>query len=911
MNSQRILASFSFKKIWVITLLSVVTITTAFSQDDEEIDKIYELDAFVISGGFAGSVAAATEKKRIQPVIVEAIAAEDIGKLPDVSIAESLARLPGLTTQRINSRAQGIVIRGLVGDFSTAMLNGRQQVSTSGDRSVEFDQYPAELLSGVTVYKTSTASLIGQGLAGTIDMQTIRPLSIGERILAANYFYQVVDAGKLNPDSDDTGHRYSINYADQFMDGTLGIAFGYAVTDQAGQGEQFNAWGYPETGDGDFVLGGLKPFVRSSKLERSSYMGVIEYRPTESFHATVDLFFSDFAEDQILRGVEVPLWWSSAQLQPGFTVQDGLVTNGTFNNVYMVMRNDNVWRNADIYNLGLNLRFGDTEGWQLELDISTSAMERDDNVLETYSGYASNQVGNPDSVGFSMTGIGVDLDPSLSYTDGNAIMLAGPQGWGGDRVPGGQVGFFKGPRAEDELSQYKAIVYNDLDHSFWKRIEFGVAYTTREKSEIEVAPGGFEGFFLALPNGATSAPLPPSVGVADLSFIGIDGQYSYDSRGLWESGYYDTVINDNVNLIANNFDVQEDVTTFYVQSEFDTDLFGKKFYGNIGTQLIHSDQSSNGFAADGTDLFPVSGQHDYWDLVPSLNLILDLNDNQKIRFSIARQLARQEMVDFRANSTYGFNEQLAGSTDVQLSPWSGNGGNSELEPWRSNSLDITFENYFDDGKGYWAINGFYKDLVSYTYNESTLQDFTGFETNSDVVPLIFEGFRTVPVNGDGGKLYGLEGTVSIPGEVLSENLSGFGLIVSGSLTESSIEPTPGSDQEIPGLSDTVVNTTLYYEKAGFSARVSSRYRSEYRGDISTFGPRGEVFRNLQAETVIDAQIAYSFQDGHPLEGMTLTLQGSNLTDEPLFATQGDTDDRLVQDYQLYGAEFNFGVSYKF
>jgi iron complex outermembrane receptor protein len=844
-------------------------------------------------------------------VIVEAIAAEDIGKLPDTSIAESLARLPGLTTQRINSRAQGIVIRGLTGDFSTALLNGRQQVSTSGDRSVEFDQYPAELLTGVTVYKTSTASLIGQGLAGTINMQTIRPLALDDRLIAVNAFYQKVDLGKLNPDSNDTGYRYTLNYADQFADDTLGIAIGYSYTDQAGQGEQFEAWGYPTTGDGEFVIGGMKPFIRSSQFERASILGVVEYRPSENFHVTADLFVSDFKETQLLRGVEVPLLWSASQLQPGYTIDNGLVTQGVYNNVFMVMRNDEVWRNADVMNIGVNMRFGDGEGWVYEIDLSRSYMERDDNVLETYSGFGSNLVGTPDSVAFEMTGIGIQLTPSLDYTDASQIRLASPQGWGGNRVPGGQVGFFKGPRAEDELLQYMAKAYKDFDGGMLSKLEFGVAYTDREKFEIDVAPGGFEGWFLALPGGATSAPLPPSVGITDLSFIGMTGgQYSYNARALWESGYYETVVNDDVNLLANNYDVAEKITTIYAMADFQREIGGRILAGNVGVQAVHSKQTSEGLAANGTGVVPVSGDHSYWDIVPSLNLNFNLTENQVIRFSIARQLARQEMVDFRSNSTYGFNEQLALSTDPQNSPWSGGGGNPELEPWRSNSIDLTYERYFADGAGYFAVNLFYKDLVSYTYNENTLTDFTGFDTNSDVEPLIFEGFRNIPVNGDGGKLQGLEATLSIPGEKLLEALTGFGLIVSASFTDSSIEPSPGNTQPIPGLSEQVINATLYYERAGFSARVSQRYRSDYRGDISTFGPRGENFRTLASETVIDAQIGYSFQEGSPLEGLSITLQGSNLTDEPLFGFDNE-DERLVRNYQEWGAEYQLGVSYKF
>ena len=112
------------------------------------------------------------------------------------------------------------------------------------------------------------------------------------------------------------------------------------------------------------------------------------------------------------------------------------------------------------------------------------------------------------------------------------------------------------------------------------------------------------------------------------------------------------------------------------------------------------------------------------------------------------------------------------------------------------------------------------------------------------------------------------------------------------------------------MSKHVVNGTIYYEKGGFAARLSTRYRSDYRGDIATFGPRGAQFRNLLPETVLDAQIGYSWKEG-ALEGLTVTLQAYNLTDEPLVATEGDQDARLVKDYHRWGRQFSIGASYKF
>ncbi len=886
------------------------------SASSEDSGLLFELEAFEVqANGFAQSIEASTEIKKRAPMIVEAVSAEDIGKLPDTSIAETLARLPGLTTQRINSRAQGIAIRGLVGDFSTGLLNGRQQVSTGAGRSIEFDQYPAELLNGVMVYKTTQANLIGQGLAGTVDMRTVRPLEVGTRKIAMNAFYEWSDLGQLNPDGDDTGVRYSLNYIDQFADGKLGVAFGYAHTDQPGQGEQWNAWGYAEVpGGGPLMLGGAKPFVRSSNLERDSFMGVIEFKPNNQFHTSLDLFYSEFGETQILRGIEMPLhpdWGTGTTLQPGYTVEDGLVTQATLTNFFGVVRNDLVWRDAEVKAAGWNLHFGDGSGWVFDLDLSTSRMDRTDNVWETYSGWGSNKTGTPDTVSYDLSGgTGAIFTTALDYSSPD-MMLTSPQGWGGDAVPGGQVGFVKGPIAKDVLDQYRGYARHDLSWGPLANVEFGLSYTDREKWEVEAGPNGMEGWFLALADGSTSNPLPPTIGNADLSFLGIGPQYAYDPLVPFNNGTYELIPNANPSYVANNWEVFEEITTAYVQFGIEMDLGSIPVTGTLGTQFVSTDQSSNGLAAQGELISEVSDGGSYDDWVPSLNLIFQLTENQRLRFSVARQLARQAMVDMRASSTYSFNESLAGSTDIENSPWSGSGGNPKLEPWRSNSYDLSWEYYFAENKGYFALTGFYKDLVSYTYNNPILTDFTGYPTGSSLEPAIWEGYRTVPTNGQGGSIKGVEVTISLPGERFAEFLTGFGLIASGSYTDSSIQPDLGNPaQPIPGLSERVANITLYYERGGFAARVSGRYRSDYRGDIATFGPRGAQFRNLQSETVMDAQISYSFNSG-ALEGLTLILQGYNLTDEPLFATTGDTDDRLVQDYQRYGAQYSVGASYKF
>ena len=193
----------------------------AAAEEDEKADEadVKELDAVEVRSGIVAGIENAIDSKRDARSIVEAVSAEDIGKLPDFSIADSLARLPGVTAQRVRGRATDINVRGLSGDFSATTLNGREQTSMGINRGVEFDQYPAELMKQVLVYKTPQAGLVGQGLSATIDLQTIRPLDFDKRTVAVNLR---ADRNQLES-SDIFGERGSVTYIDQNDARTLGL----------------------------------------------------------------------------------------------------------------------------------------------------------------------------------------------------------------------------------------------------------------------------------------------------------------------------------------------------------------------------------------------------------------------------------------------------------------------------------------------------------------------------------------------------------------------------------------------------------------------------------------------------------------------------------------------------------------
>lgn len=268
------------------------------------------------------------------------------------------------------------------------------------------------------------------------------------------------------------------------------------------------------------------------------------------------------------------------------------------------------------------------------------------------------------------------------------------------------------------------------------------------------------------------------------------------------------------------------------------------------------------------------------------------------------------MDDLRASFEYSYDEQREDETTPEDGPWGGSGGNPELEPWLATAYDLSFEKYFADGAGYVSLAYFYKDIDQFVIpNFPVLTDFTGFPVPPGQNPGTFLGYISAPINGDNGSIEGYEVAVQFSGDVIHDSIRDFGLVANYSSTNSSIKPIPGSSVEIPipGLSEDVANITLYYENDSFSARVSNRYRSEYLGEVGGFGG-GRFFKDIKSESVLDAQISYAFTSGR-FDGLTLLLQGYNLTDEPMTTFAGDN--RLVIDYQSYGASYMIGASYSY
>jgi iron complex outermembrane receptor protein len=240
----------------------------------------------------------------------------------------------------------------------------------------------------------------------------------------------------------------------------------------------------------------------------------------------------------------------------------------------------------------------------------------------------------------------------------------------------------------------------------------------------------------------------------------------------------------------------------------------------------------------------------------------------------------------------------------------GNGGNPLLKPYAATGVDLNFEKYFGS-KGYIALQTFYKHMDRYIASGFREFDFSGYPPPTNLPPVSNIGVLFGQVNTKGGYIYGAELAGTLPFEIFTPALGGFGLTGGAGYTKTKVKDFNGDYTDIPGYSKWVASLTAFYEAGGFNVRGSMRYRSKYLGDFALYS--GGLDRQVvQPETVFDAQVGYDFAEGSMLHGLSLYLQGQNLTDEESKTLpQGAPNDLQFLKYQTYGRRFLAGFTYKF
>ncbi|WP_413673991.1 TonB-dependent receptor [Massilia cellulosiltytica] len=901
---------------------------TVPSQDGSDVQVV------VVSGIRAG-IEGSISKKKNSDSIVEAITSEDIGKLPDVSIAEAMSRMPGLAAQQVNGRAKVIAIRGLAPDFAGTVLNGREQASTSTNRGVEFDQYPSELISAVVVYKTPDASLLGQGLSGTVDLNTVRPLAFRERNVAVNIRGEHNSLGDQNHGYGGTsanGKRLSVAYIDQFADRTIGLALGFAHLDAPGQQQQYQAWEWrpgedfciahqtdwgcrpikgQSPGNSSF-LAGFQAEAISRSDKRDGVMATLEYKPNRDLRSTLDLYYSKFKNVEVMRGMmgSIGDGWgapSSTFSNIGTTSVGGgnsIVTSMTANFVVNgIVRNDFNTRDDDLKSAGWNIdkKIG---AWHAIADLGYSSARRAETIYETYAGARTSptfDLVTPTGPGFPT------FTFKQSLSDPATILLSDPAGWGGPDNP--QLGSKKYNTQNDTIRSFKVHGTRDLDWGMFSHIDVGVNVSKRDKTRdfhTDFARVGADGVLARqLPSSVLTTP-------TSLGFVGIPSVLSYDVNAVTEK-FYTMKLNESLGPggdLGKTFGVHEKVTTAFVKLDIETTVAKIPLTGNVGVQAIRTRQDSTAFAFDGPGyvIGTIDPGTSYTDYLPSLNLGADIGGDRKLRLGLAKTMARPRIDDMNASAGVG--------VDPITRLWGGGGGNPKLQPWRAKSADLSLEQYFGK-RSYVAGALFYKKLDSYIYNSSIQYDFSGYiNPTPAIVPISNIGTYGTQTNGSGGRVRGAELSATLDGDLLHPALAGFGAIFSASYTDSSIKvsgpDSTDSWQTLPGLSKRVAGLTLFYERGGYSFRINDRYRSDYRGEVAYLFGSTTLFRTL-ASNRIDLQASYEVQGG-PAKGLQFQFQVGNVANAPDRSIQDGTGYGGIaqpKEYSKYGRQFLLGMSYKF
>jgi len=865
-------------------------------------------DVSVTVTGIRYSVEKSLQTKRNSDTFVEVVTAEDIGKLPDKNVADAVQRLPGVT---ISSAAGGeggfdendrVSIRGTNPSLTQTLINGHpvssgdwfvlDQVGTVG-RSVSFSLLPSELVSQVIVRKTATADLVEGGVAGAVDIITRKPLEFGKP-LTFEASAQAVYADL--PEKTDGQFSALVNWKNAA--GTAGVMLqAFSQTRHLRRDGQ-EILGYAPIAPGSAyatahpeLAGVVYPTLIGSaffeqKRERNGGLIDIQIQPTTDFMLDFSAFYSKMKADNYNRNW---MFWGShvinggnGQLPTSFTVQNGTLTSAVFPNLGTPGNNaqyaivDQILRpgtysETQFYNLDARYRVNDRLWFtgQLGYTEGTGKTPKQD----VFEGAVFNT-----GASYRLNGLGSGAD--VAFPNGNPSNFAGTSL---DFIFGGS------PVESKDKETYGQIDGNyALNSGVWTTAKFGLRGSEHTRKSTIVGQG---------PNGARNpfdpANLPAWNGETYPGNFasGIGGNFPRQpwmlSPGVLESwgDFYSNRDPVSRRQWPAEIDIKENIFAGYAMAN----LEGDRWAGNVGVRYVQTKEKVkvNVGLPSCPVLQPCPGvpdaittsafgtfiqqnvDHTYNDWMPSANLRYDLSRNLVGRLAFARTIARP---DYSA---------LGGAVALEDTTHTGNGGNPDLKPIRSNNYDAAIEWYFQP-RALLAANLFYLDLKNYVGFGTHDQEFLDIRTNT------FQTYRiSSPINSS-GKSRGFEVAYQ------QEYGYGFGLIAN--YTYSDAEETGG--QPLVGASQNVYNIIGYWENYGWSARLAWTYRSKFFVGLDRSTPQ------FQDDTgTLAASVSYQLTDK-----IALTFDALNLNDPTLkYFAANETQPRA---FYKNGRQYYAGIRVK-
>lgn len=904
------------KKRLVVMGLSVIAavfgamapgVSSAQNATAPETPAAEELETVVVVG-IRQSLQRASDIKHEAANTVESILAEDIAKMPDLNLAESIQRMPGVAMTREGGEGRNITLRGFAPDFTATTLNGMEiPASTDGldtggftlnaGRAFDFNVFAAELFNRIDIQKTQKASLEEGGIAGTVDLYTAKPFDFKGRTLVAS----VQDGyNKLSKANDP---RVSLLYSQTFADDTFGVLLSAAVSKRTVYQEGYSSvlWTSPYANGDSWDLSNpitvtgtpaascpaANPLncLWAPRLPRADFFGndqrrtgltgSFQFRPNDRLLLTFDALHSQLKNDRYsYNSMEWLLTHGPAngffgQTPLAFTVgTDGKqLIAASFDNVTSWYESRHQASTSKFDQFVLSGKYKITDKLALDAMAGSAKDDADRSELRFYFRskphfYSYDYTSNPyvpvvsfggynpsDPTNYLDSVIGADrLDNILKKNATSKVNLT---------YEGGTFSIKTG------------LAYND------RKVQYSdaIGSTQPVNPTLYARPFPYSGFG----SGLGSPGLIPFA-VANFSAIAAAGLVD-------PAGYADNV--------GADWTVDESTLGGYLEFNSEFQLGTMRLRTNYGIRYVGTSVSSKAVLA-GT---PIEVKKHYDNYLPSMNFALDISKQVTARLAFGRSMSRPGLDSLNvAGPVFGYTTRTVGNI-----------GDPGLKPYQSNDTDLSVEWYFPKG-GLLALGLFNKDIVS----SLTTQTVTKFVdpvylpaiyadpqyiavANPSLDPaLVPYTFTSVANTDQGNSVKGVEFTYNQPFTFLRGWLANFG--VASNITHVSA-------RDSTGLSPNSYNFTFYYDTPKFGARVAVNKRDDYLVQINP--GNGNAAERKVGPTQIDMEAFYNL-NAH----FSVTLEGINITDEVerIYDTGLGTQD-LTRQYTHTGAQWFLGARF--
>jgi TonB-dependent receptor len=837
----------------------------------------------ILVTGVRGSLLESIQAKKEELHVAEVISADNLGQMPNVTVAESLVRLPGINGSRDRGNESQASVRGLGPRLTLGTVNGREIASSEPNRNVRWEVFPTEVVSTMKVYKSQSADLIAGGVAGTIDLGTVRPLDYSGPAIAASAGAVYYDKGKDIPGYDTWGDRFGASWVGKVSD-DLGFALAATYQNQKNAYPSIGSWNYTGAADAADVNGdgvddptpwGAATEVKQLDQSRKGALGAMQWR-VGNMEMNLDALYSmvDIDEKQNqtwFEGLDYSVWsGSNKYTAPGssYTIVDGDVVAGTLAGSYNRM--DHVVGQYDedkeLMATGLNLAWsGDT--WRLATDFSYSKAERE-NIWQ-----AVVLVSFPETTSFDWRR---SVTPTISVS---SVEFDGPPApsWNGS------AGQSAGPEfLDDEVAAAAVNFSKDIELGAFNGIDVGARYSDRAKKHryfswnqpgSNAALSAYDGMLPRFNLPGLNVPSALNGNINELSQVAIGG---FDPSLATED-------------ILQRWKVQEETTEGFVRANFGGQPFGVELKGNVGARVVRVETTSTGFdQISGVNTAARDG-HSYTEVLPSATFNFIIDAERTLRFAAAKVLARPPLDELRTG-------RYLDDPDTTVGQLHGSGANPHLDPFLANQFDISYEWYFHP-ESLLAVALFTKSV------DSTIGYKQDHETINGHDYLITGAF-----NGGGGDIHGLELTFQTPFYFLG--LDDFGVYSNYAYVDSDLEEFAPEDDPVSlsGLAEHTGTFDLWYNNGPVELRLGYKYHSPY---TIIYGWNSQAIARLESESTVDASASWQIND---IVG--LKLQVNNLTDEPLRTYIDNQPNRLANKdgsggYQEFGRRYQLEVSCRF